>query len=166
MARQHDAPGLILWPANTPGGVCAGQPPSCRRIFQLLTHAQARGRQPSTKICSVGGDLFAARFMVISDFRVKHAVIELLRQLEGQRQEVIVFHARARGTRSSHETEVITEDSETGEELPVHAEAFRAEYQSRLNEFANRSSGVQIQAGNDYQRLRTDSPLDGRHRVF
>ena len=100
--------------------------------------------------------------VVISDFFAPgNGVIELLRQLEGQRQEVIVFHVLAPEELDlPYETEVIMEDSETGEELPVHAEAFRAEYQSRLNEFCKQIEQECTKLEIDYQRLRTDSPLD------
>ena len=52
------------------------------------------------------------------------------------------------------------EDSETGEEIPVHAETFREEYLRQVHAFCERvrqqCAGLEI----DYQRLRTDSPLD------
>ena len=52
------------------------------------------------------------------------------------------------------------EDSETGEQLPVHAEVFRKDYQAQLAEFCERIERECVKLEMDYQRLRTDAPLD------
>ena len=165
MVRQHDAPGLILFGPRTHQAVPAqGSRHHADEIFQLLTHAQAQGRTGFDEDLFRLVGTFSRRGLavVISDFFAPgNGVIELLRQLEGQRQEVIVFHVLAPEELDlPYETEVIMEDSETGEELPVHAEAFRAEYQSRLNEFCKQIEQECTKLEIDYQRLRTDSPLD------
>ena len=52
------------------------------------------------------------------------------------------------------------EDSETVEELPVHAEVFRQEYQKRIANFCESVRQECIKLEMDYQQLRTDAPLD------
>jgi hypothetical protein len=99
---------------------------------------------------------------VISDFFSEgDAGLELLRQLDAMRQEVIVFHLLAPEELDlPYHEEYLMEDSETGEELPVHAEVLRKEYQSRLAAFCERIQQECIKLEIDYQRLRTDEPLD------
>jgi hypothetical protein len=100
--------------------------------------------------------------VVISDcFATKSTVLELLRQLQAQRQETILFHTLApEEIELPYEGEYIFEDSETGEEIPVHADAFREEYQQRLTQFNTEIRQACIQLEADYQQLRTDAPLD------
>ncbi len=52
------------------------------------------------------------------------------------------------------------EDSETGEEVAVHPELIRKEYQQRLANFCDRIKQECIRLEADYQLLRTDAPLD------
>jgi hypothetical protein len=100
--------------------------------------------------------------VVISDcFTDSAAVLQLLRQLQGQRQEILVFHLLApQELDLPYEGEYLFEDSETGEELPVHADAFREEYQKRLTAFCSEIRQECIRLEVDYQLLRTDAPLD------
>jgi hypothetical protein len=49
---------------------------------------------------------------------------------------------------------------ETVEEIPVHTEDFRKEYQRRLSDFCDRIKQECIELELDYQRLRTDAPMD------
>ncbi len=59
-----------------------------------------------------------------------------------------------------YEGEFLFEDLETGEELPVHTEDFRREYQRRLGAFCDQIRRMCVELEMDYQRLRTDGPLD------
>jgi len=165
MVRQHDAPGLILFGSEAKEAIPAqSSRHQADEIFQLLTHAQAHGRT------TVGQDLFQligtltrrGLAVVISDFfTAGDTAHQLLRQLSSQRQEVIVFHILApEETELPYEGDYIFEDSETGEEIPVHAEDFRQEYQRRVQQFCAdlKTQCVKLEA--DYQRLRTDEPLD------
>jgi hypothetical protein len=52
------------------------------------------------------------------------------------------------------------EDVESAEEVVVHAEDFRAEYQRRLKSFCDRLRDECIKLELDYQQVRTDQPLD------
>jgi uncharacterized protein (DUF58 family) len=165
MVRQHDAPGLVTFGEQARQAV----PTQASRhhadeIFDLLTHAQARGGTHIDHNLFRIVETFTRRGLavVISDFfTAEEAVLELLRQLHGQRQEVIVFHVLAvEELDLPYEGEYIFEDMETAEELPVHAEDFRKEYQRRLAEFCGRIKQECIQLEIDYQQLRTDAPLD------
>jgi hypothetical protein len=96
--------------------------------------------------------------VVISDFLgAENACTELLRQLHGQGQEVLVFHLMSPEELDlPYDGELLIEDSETAEEIPINAEAFREEYQKRVSEFCERVRKECLKLEIDYQRLRTD----------
>jgi uncharacterized protein (DUF58 family) len=165
MVRQHDAPGLILFGEEARQAIPAQATRyHADEIFELLTHATARGRT------TVGQDLFRlietfsrrGLSVIISDFfTAEDAGFELVRQLTGQRQEVLVFHLLApEELELPYEAECVFQDSETGEELPVHADVFRDEYQTRIAQFCERIQGECTRLEVDYERVRTDQPLD------
>jgi uncharacterized protein (DUF58 family) len=165
MVRQHDAPGLILFGEQARQAI----PTQASRhhsdeILQLLTHAQARGGTRIDQALFRIVETFSRRGMavVISDFfTASDTVLELLRQLQAQRQETIVFHVLAPEELDlPYEGEYIFEDSETAEEMPVHADAFREEYLKRLSDFCAHIRQECIRLEVDYQQLRTDAPLD------
>ena len=99
---------------------------------------------------------------MISDlFSTGDSLFELLRLLRAQRQQVIVFHVLApEEVDFSFQGDLLVEDQETGDKIPVHAETFRAEYQKRFADFCGRAERVCEQLEIDYRRLRTDEPLD------
>jgi len=116
-----------------------------RDLFQILESFTRRGLS-----------------VVISDFFTDGDTgFELLRQLRAQRQETLVFHLLTSDELElPFEGEVLMRDSETGEELPVHAEAFRAEYRQRVSEFCGQLRNHCVQLEADYVRLLTNQPLD------
>jgi len=165
MTRQHDAPGLVLFSDQASQAV----PPLASRhhaeeIFVALTRAQAAGRTV------LGGNLIPLLetlnrrgvAIVISDFfSTDETAFELLHQLHAQNQEVIVFHLLAPEELDlPYDGEFLMEDSETGEQMPVHADEFRREYQKRLNDFCGRLTHECVKLETDYCRMRTDAPLD------
>ena len=165
MTRQHDAPGLILFSDQASQAV----PPLAGRhhaeeIFIALSRAVATGRtvlgQNLVPLLETLNRRGVA--VVISDFfSPGETAFELLNQLAAQNQEVTVFHLLApEELELPFEGEVLMQDSETGEELPVHADEFRREYQRRLNDFCNRLSNECVKLETDYCRMRTDAPLD------
>jgi uncharacterized protein (DUF58 family) len=165
MVRQHDAPGLILFGEQARQAVPAqASRHHADEILHLLSQAQATG---STRIDqSLFGIIESLSrrgiAIVISDFfSSSETTVELLRQLQAQRQEILVFHLLAPEELDlPYEGEYLFQDSETSEELPVHADAFRREYQQRLQEFCSKLKQECIRLEIDYQLLRTDSPLD------
>jgi uncharacterized protein (DUF58 family) len=165
MVRQHDAPGLILFSEVAEQAIPAQTTRhQADEIFALLTQAQARGRTVIGRSLSELIATFTRRGLsvVISDFFAPgEEALELLRQLDASRQEVIVFHLLAPEELDlPYQEEYLMEDSETGEEVPVHAELFRKEYQRRLTEFCGRIRQECVKLEMDYHQLRTDAPLD------
>jgi uncharacterized protein (DUF58 family) len=164
MVRQHDGPGVIVFGPESRQAI----PPSATRhhaeeIFHLLSHAQATGRT------EIGRELFQIAqtitrrglAVVISDFFEQQGCFELLRQLHGQGQEVLVFHLLAPEELDlPYDGEFIMEDSETGAEIPVHAEAFREEYRKRIGDFCERVRKECVKLEITYEQLKTDAPLD------
>lgn len=165
MVRQHDAPGLIVFGEQARQAV----PTQASRhhadeIFQLLTHAQAQGGTNIDQKLFQIAETLTRRGMavVLSDFfTAGEGIFKLLRQLNGQGQEILVFHLLApEELELPYEGEYIFKDSESTEEIPVHVDDFRKEYKRRLVEFCERIKKECIQLEVDYQQLRTDAPLD------
>jgi uncharacterized protein (DUF58 family) len=89
------------------------------------------------------------------------ALFELLRRLRAQRQQVILFHVLSPEELDfKYEGQLLVEDSETGEKVPIHADTFRSEYLARLQAFLQRAEQTCQTLEIDYRRLRTDEPLD------
>ena len=165
MVRQHDAPGLILFGEQARQAVPAqATRHHADEILHLLSHAQAQGGTHIDQSLFRIIESFSRRgiAVVISDFfTASDTVLEMLRQLQAQRQEILVFHLLTPEELDlPYEGEYLFEDSETGEELPVHADAFRKEYQKRLSDFCGRIKQQCIELEIDYEQLRTDTPLD------
>ena len=165
MTRQHDAPGLIFFSDQASQAV----PPLAARhhaeeIFIALTKAQAAGRTVLGQNLIPLLETLNRRGLavVVSDFfSPGETAVELLRQLHAQGQEVIAFHLLSPEELDlPFEGEFILQDSETAEELPVHIDEFRREYQKRLNDFCARLSHDCVELETDYCRMRTDAPLD------
>jgi uncharacterized protein (DUF58 family) len=165
MTRQHDAPGLILFSDHAFQAV----PPLAARhhaeeIFIALTKAQAAGRTAlgTTLVPMLETAERRGLAVVISDFfSADETAIAVLHQLHAQGQEVIAFQLLAPEELDlPFEGEVIMQDCETGEEVPVHTDEFRREYQKQLNDFCARLSHECVKVETDYYRMRTDVPLD------
>jgi uncharacterized protein (DUF58 family) len=165
MVRQRDAPGLILFSQEARQAIPAQTTRhQADEIYDLL--AQARAEGPTL----LGRNLFdllatlrrRGLTVVISDFFAEgEAGLEMLRELDAMRQEVIVFHVLAPEELDlPYAEEYLMEDSETGEQLPVNAEMLRKDYQGRLEAFCERLRQECIKLEMDYVRLRTDEPLD------
>lgn len=165
MVKQRDGPGLILFgPESRQALPAQASRNQAIEIFALLSQTPAAG------ITLVGQELFGVvqsftrrgLAVVISDFfTADDTSLELLRQLHAHRQEVIVFHVLAPDELDlPYVGEFIMEDSETAEEIVVHAEDFRGEYQRRLQIFCEKIRQECVRLEIDYQRLRSDEPLD------
>jgi uncharacterized protein (DUF58 family) len=165
MVRQHDAPGLILFGEETRQAAPAqASRHHAEEIFLLLTQAQAhRGTRFDQQLFNTVETMTRRGLaVIISDFfTAAESVHELLRRLHAQRQEVVVFQIlTAAELELPYEGEWLFEDLETGEELPVHTEDFRREYQQRLRAFCDQIQQTCVGLEMDYQLLRTDTPLD------
>jgi uncharacterized protein (DUF58 family) len=165
MTRQHDAPGLVLFGDNARSAVPAqANPHHAEEIFNVLAHTTSRGRTVIDKDLFHILESFTRRGLsvVISDFfTAGDTGLELLSQLRCQRQETIVFHLLApEELELPYEGELLMQDGETGEEQPVHAEAYRTEYRQRIEQYCERLQNHCIQLEMDYVRLITNQPLD------
>jgi uncharacterized protein (DUF58 family) len=165
MTHQHDAPGLVLFGEHAQRAVPAkAARHHADEIFQVLTRLQAQGGT------QIGADLFGivesfsrrGAAVLISDFfAAGDTALELLRQLHAQRQEVVVLHLLAPEELDfPYQGALLLQDSETQQEMPVHAEAYRAKYQQRLNQYCDEIRSECVKLEMDYQLLRTDAPLD------
>jgi uncharacterized protein (DUF58 family) len=165
MVRQHDAPGLILFGETARQAVPThASRHHAEEIFHLLAKAEARGgtRVDQTLFRILETMTRRGMAVVISDFfTTDEAARQLLRQLQGQHQEVVVFHVLAPEELDlPYEGESIFQDLESAEQIPVHPEDFRREYQRRLTDFCEGLKRECIGLEIDYQLLRTDAPLD------
>jgi uncharacterized protein (DUF58 family) len=165
MVRQRDAPGLVLFNDSARLAIPAQTTRSqADEIYLLLSRAKAGGRTLVDQSLFQLVETFTRRGLavVISDFfSPGETALELLRQLAAVRQEVIAFHVLApEEVDLPYHHEYLMEDSETGEQIPVHPELFRPEYQQRLTAFCRRLEEQCVKLEVDYQRLRTDAPLD------
>jgi len=165
MVRQHDAPGLILFGETARQAVPThASRHHAEEIFHLLARAEAKGvtRVDQTLFRILETMTRRGMAVVISDFfTTDEAARQLLRQLQGQHQEVVVFHLLAPEEWDlPYEGESIFQDLESAEQIPVHPDDFRHEYQRRLSDFCEGLKRECIALEIDYQRLRTDAPLD------
>jgi uncharacterized protein (DUF58 family) len=165
MVRQHDAPGLILFGERARQAVPThASRHQAEEIFHLLAGAKAEGGTRVDEGLFRIVETLTRRgvAVVISDFfTADEAVRQLLRQLQAQHQEIIVFHLLAPEELDlPFEGEYIFEDLESSEQIPVHTDDFRPEYQKRLKVFREGLERECIGLEVDYQMLRTDAPLD------
>lgn len=165
MTRQHDAPGLVLFGEHARSAVPAqASRHHAEEIFEVLARTTSRGRTVIDRDLFQILESFTRRGLsvVISDFfTAGDTGLQLLSQLRAQRQEVIVFHLLApEELELPYEGELMMQDIETGEEQPVHAEGYRAEYKQRVGEFCEKLQNRCIQLEMDYVRLATNQPLD------
>ncbi len=165
MTRQHDAPGLVLFGDQARSAVPAqASRHHAEEIFNVLARTTSRGRTVIDKGLFQILENFTRRGLsvVISDFfTAGETGLQLLSQLRAQRQETIVFHLLAPEELGlPYEGELLMQDSETGEEQPVHAAGYRAEYQQRIGQFCEQLQERCVQLEMDYVRLATDQPLD------
>ncbi len=165
MTRQHDAPGLVLFGEHVRSAVPAqASRHHAEEIFEVLARTASRGHTVVDQDLFQILESFTRRGLsvVISDFfTAGDSGLQLLSELRAQRQETIVFHLLAPEELDlPYEGELLMVDSETSEEQPVHAEAYRTEYQRRIGQFCEQLRNRCVQLEMDYVRLATNQPLD------
>src|SRR5688572_5640608 len=165
MIRQHDAPGLIVFGAQSKqASPCSSARLHADELFDLLTNLKTGGKTNVDQNLLHIAQTFTRRGLsvVISDFLGGgEACFGLLRQLHAQGHEVLVFHLLSPEELDlSYEGNFVMEDSESGAEIQVEAEGFRAEYRKRVNDFCSRVAQECTKLEIDCQLLRTDSALD------
>ncbi|MGZ4964992.1 MAG: DUF58 domain-containing protein, partial [Limisphaerales bacterium] len=165
MTQQHDAPGLVLFNDTArqvlpPRGGFA----HLEQLHLELARARAGGRTAWTQPVAglTGGGSRRGVAIVISDLLSSvENVVEMLRQLQAERQEVVLFHILAEEEIDlPMDGRFLMRDAETGEQVLVDAPTFRAEYKQRVDGFCravqNGCLGMEV----DYERIRTNQPLD------
>ena len=165
MVRQHDAPGLIIFgPQSKQSAPASSTRHHADEIFHVLTNLKADGKTTVDQNLIHMAQTLTRRGLavIISDFLGGgESCFELLRQLHAQGQEVLVFHLLTPEELDlPFEGDFIMEDVETGEEIQVEAERFRAEYKKRVNDFCTRVVDESTKLEMECQLLRTDAPLD------
>ncbi|HXP62893.1 MAG TPA: DUF58 domain-containing protein [Dongiaceae bacterium] len=165
MVRQNDAAGLVLFNEKSVRAVPArAHRHNADDIFQALSKATAGGATAidSSLLGQVQELDRRGLAIVISDFFApEETAFDLLRALQIQRQETVAFQILApEEIELGYAGEVLFEDAESGLQLPVMAEAARTDYRDRLESFCGRLRQECVRLEVDYQRLRTDQPLD------
>lgn len=165
MVRQRDAPGLVLFgPDSRQALPSRASRMQALEIFALLANARAGGltqlHQPLFNIVHT----YSRRGLVvlISDFFTDESeLLNLLRTLHGQRQEVLVLHLMSPAELDlPFSGEFIMEDAETGEEIVVDADTAREGFRARVSAFCQRIKSECLRLEADYELLRTDQPLE------
>jgi uncharacterized protein (DUF58 family) len=165
LVHQHDAPGLVLF-GDKADAVLPGR---CRaeHLDELL--AALQNVVPSGRTCRIGSLAEAITSLgrcglaiVISDLlSPDQAVFDLLRQLQLQRRELMVFHIVAPEEMDfDFQENFEMEDAETGERVTLHASSFRQEYLRRFHEFLSEAKQQCEKLEADYCLLRTDQSLE------
>jgi uncharacterized protein (DUF58 family) len=165
MIRQHDAPGLIVFGAQSRQAAPASSTRHhADELFQLLTSLKANGKTNVDQTLIHMAQTVTRRGLavVISDFLGGgQTCFELLRQLHAQGQEVLVFHLLTPEELDlPFDGDFIMEDAESGDEIQIKAESFRSEYRKRVNDFCAQVLQECTKLEIDCQLLRTDTPLD------
>jgi uncharacterized protein (DUF58 family) len=165
MVRQNDAPGLVLFNQTATRAVPArANRQAADEIFQVLSRAAASGGTALDRTLQqeIEGMTRKGMAVVISDFFApEDGALELLRHLHIQRQEILAFQLLAPEEMDlSYAGEVLFEDAETGQLLPVIPVAVRKDYRQRLGSFCERIRQECLRLEVDYQQLRTDQPLE------
>jgi hypothetical protein len=106
--------------------------------------------------------------IVISDLlSPDQAVFDLLRQLQLQRRELIVFHIVAPEEMDfDFQENFEMEDAETGERVTLHASSVRREYLRRFQTFLSEAKEQCEKLEADYCLLRTDQYLERALALF
>jgi uncharacterized protein (DUF58 family) len=165
MIRQHDAPGLIVFGAQSRQAAPASSTRHhADELFQLLTSLKANGKTNVDQTLIHMAQTVTRRGLavVISDFLGGgQTCFDLLRQLHAQGQEVLVFHLLTPEELDlPFDGDFIMEDAESGDEIQIEAESFRSEYRKRVNDFCAQVLQECTKLEIDCQLLRTDTPLD------
>jgi uncharacterized protein (DUF58 family) len=165
MVQQRDAPGLILFGSQAVQALpCRSQRRHLDEILAALGNATASGCTEELSGLAQTVSAFYRRGLavVISDLLSPGEVVfELLRQLQRQGQEVLVFHIVAPEEADFDFKEAYEiEDVETRRKLSVHAGAFREEYLRRFGAFLAEARRRCETLEADYCLLRTDQPLE------
>ena len=161
--RQRDRVGIITFDSE----IVTHVPPSAKH-FDILLHTLDRAKPERAGRLAGPLNLVAEHFkrrsvlVLISDFYEEPDVIlEAIKPLRFLGNELLVFHVLDRAEREfGYDQASSFEDLETGEQMPVVPESFKAEYQRLIQDHIDTLSTRFSEHRIDYTLLNTSEPLD------
>jgi len=165
--RQRDRVGIITFDED----IVTHVPPSAKH-FDMVLHTLDRARPERPGHLSAPLNKMAEHFkrrgilLLISDFYDEpDAILDALKPLRYLGNDLIVFHVLDPQEIDFEFDDASTfEDLESGEQIPVVPQSFRAEYRRLIQEHINRLSTMFSEQRIDYALCNTKHPLD--HALF
>ena len=165
--RQRDRVGIITFDDD----IVTHVPPSAKH-FDMVLHTLDRARPARPGHLSAPLNKMAEHFkrrgilLLISDFYDEpDAILDALKPLRYLGNDLIVFHVLDPQEIDFEFDDASTfEDLESGEQIPVVPQSFRAEYRRLIQEHINRLSTMFSEQRIDYALCNTKQPLD--HALF
>ena len=161
--RQRDRVGIITFDSD----IVAHVPPSAKH-FDMVLHTLDRSKPERPGHLSAPLNKMAEHFkrrgilLLISDFYDEpDAILDAIKPLRFQGNDLIVFHVLDPQEISFDFDDASTfEDLESGEQVPVVPQSFRAEYRRLIQEHIARLSTKFSEQRIDYALITTSEPLD------
>jgi len=165
--RQRDRVGIITFDED----IVTHVPPSAKH-FDMVLHTLDRARPERPGHLTAPLNKMAEHFkrrgilLLISDFYDEpDAILDALKPLRYLGNDLIVFHVLDPQEIDFEFDDASTfEDLESGEQIPVVPQSFRAEYRRLIQEHINRLSTMFSEQRIDYALCNTKQPLD--HALF
>ncbi|MGE3957286.1 MAG: DUF58 domain-containing protein [Vicinamibacterales bacterium] len=166
-SRQRDRVGIITFDSE----IVTHVPPSAKHFDQVL-HTLDRAKAERPGHLSVPLNRMAEHFkrrgilLLVSDFYDEpDAILDAIKPLRFLGNDLIVFHVLDPQEITFDFDDASTfEDLESGEQIPVVPQSFRAEYRRLVQEHINRLSTKFSEQRIDYALCDTSQPLD--HALF
>ncbi len=161
--RQRDRTGIITFDSDIVSYV-----PASAKHFNVVLHTldRAKAERPGhlTAPLMKMAEHFKRRgiLLLISDFYDDpDAILEAIKPLRFLGNELIVFHVLDKEEiEFSFKDASSFEDLETGEQIPVVPDSFRAQYRALINEHIEKLTTKFSEHRIDYALLKTSEPLD------
>ena len=163
--KQQDAVGLIAFDREIRTHVPAhNRIGHMRTVFGRLEQLEAGNETKLSEMLHLAAERITRRgiIVVISDFYDDaEAIIKALQHLRFKGNDLIVFHVLDPQEINFDFDDASTfQDLESGEQVPVVPQSFRAEYRRLIQEHINRLSTMFSEQRIDYALCNTKEPLD------
>jgi uncharacterized protein (DUF58 family) len=161
--RQRDRVGILTFDED----IVSHVPPSAKH-FEMVLHTldQAKAVRPGHLVTPLHkmAEHFKRRgiLLLISDFYDEpEAILDAIKPLKFLGNDLIIFHVLdPQEIGFDYEDASSFEDLETGEQIPVVPESFRAQYRALIQEHINGLTTRFSEQRIDYALLNTSEPLD------